>query len=82
MSQQSHWKQDTRLALRHSCQARSIVLVSSHHLSLRHSNKDGSKRCLITTTTPPLEEGPFGLYQVYLESAETLHEIEAWSTHQ
>jgi hypothetical protein len=33
----------TRMALRHSYQARSTVLVSSHNLSLRHSNKDGSK---------------------------------------
>jgi hypothetical protein len=82
MSQQSSWKQDTRLALCHSCQDRSTVLVSSHRLALRHNNKDGSKRCLITATTPPFEEGPFGLYQAYLESAQTLDEIEAWSTHQ
>jgi hypothetical protein len=33
-------------------------------------------------TTPPFEGGPFGLYQAYLKSAQTLHEIEAWSTHQ
>jgi hypothetical protein len=82
MSQQSSWKKDTRLDLHHSCQARSTVLVSSHHLALRHSNKDGRKRCLITTTTPPFEEGPFRLYQDYIESSQTLHEIEAWSTHQ
>jgi hypothetical protein len=25
-------------------------------------------------------EGPFGLYQAYLESVQTLHEIEVWST--
>jgi hypothetical protein len=27
--------------------------------------------------TPPFREGPFGLYQAYLESVQTLHEIEA-----
>jgi hypothetical protein len=26
--------------------------------------------------TPPFREGPFGLYQAYLESVQTLHEIE------
>jgi hypothetical protein len=59
MSQHLRWKQDTRLALRHNCQARSTILVSSHCLALRHSNKAGSKRCLITATTPPFEEGFF-----------------------
>ena len=81
MSQPSGWKQDTRLALCHICQAGSSVLVTSHLLALHYNNEAGSKRCLITTTTPPFEEGPFGLYQAYLESAQTLHEIEAWSTH-
>jgi hypothetical protein len=48
-----------------------------------HQHEDG-----ITTlgwqhnTTPPFEGGPFRLYQDYLESAQTLHKIEAWSTHQ
>jgi hypothetical protein len=78
MSQPSSWKQDTRLALRHDCQAGSTILVSSHLLALRHNNEAGNKRCLITTTTPPFEEGPFRLFQAYLESAQTLHEIEAW----
>jgi hypothetical protein len=32
--------------------------------------------------TPPFREGPFGLYQDYLESVQTLHEIEVCSTHQ
>jgi hypothetical protein len=77
MSQPSGWKQDTRLDLCHSYQAGSIVLVSSHLLALRHNIEAGSKRCLITTTTPPFEEGPFKLYQAYLESAQTLHEIES-----
>jgi hypothetical protein len=27
--------------------------------------------------TPPFREGPFELYQAYLESVQTLHEIEA-----
>jgi hypothetical protein len=38
MSQPSGWKQDTRLALRHSCQAGSAVLVSSHRLALCHNH--------------------------------------------
>ena len=37
-SQQSSWKQDTRMALRHSFQARSSMLVSSHCLYLRHNH--------------------------------------------
>ena len=49
-------------------------------MDLRHNYQDGST-ILVTTTTPPFKEGPFGLYQAYLESAQTLHEIEAWSTH-
>ena len=32
-------------------------------------------------TTPPFEGDPYGLHQAYLESAQTLHEIEVWSTH-
>jgi hypothetical protein len=95
-SQPSGQKQDTRLALRHSYPAGSTVLVTSSSCftsqplgrkqgtcpALCHNHQVGSKRCLITTTTPPFGEGPFRLYQAYLESAQTLHEIEAWSTHQ
>jgi hypothetical protein len=33
-------------------------------------------------TTPPFKGGPFGLHQACLESAQTLHETKAWSTHQ
>jgi hypothetical protein len=29
----------------------------------------------------PFKGGPFGLYQDCFESAQTLHETEAWSTH-
>jgi hypothetical protein len=42
-SQHSGWKQNTRLALHHSYQARSTVLVSSHRLALRHNTQAGSK---------------------------------------
>ena len=70
------------MALHHSDPAGSTVLVISHHLALRHNHQVESNRCLITATTPPFEEGPFGLFQAYLKSAQTLHEIEAWSTHQ
>jgi hypothetical protein len=51
MSQQSSWKQDIRLALRHSCQARSSVLVSSHHLALRHNHQVGSKILILLYVT-------------------------------
>jgi hypothetical protein len=43
MSQQSSWKQDTRLSLRHSYQDGSTVLVSSHRLALRRIIQAGSK---------------------------------------
>jgi hypothetical protein len=81
-SQPSGWKKDTRPDLRHNCQAISTILVSLHLLDLRHSNEAGSKRFLITKDTPLFKEDPFGIFQYYLESAQTLHDIEAWSTHQ
>jgi hypothetical protein len=58
------------------------VLVTSHHLALRHNHQVRRKISLIIATTPPFEEGPFRLYQAYLEISQTLYEIEAWSTHQ
>jgi hypothetical protein len=70
------------MALCHSYPAGSTVLVISHHLALRQNHQVRSKRCLITTYTPPFEEGPFRLYQAYLESTQSLHKIVVCSTHQ
>jgi hypothetical protein len=48
----------------------------SQQLSWKHNTS-----LAYLNTTPPFEGGPFRLYQAYLESDQTLHEIEAWSTH-
>jgi hypothetical protein len=48
------------------------------HLALRLTTRSEARN----KYTPPFREGPFGLYQAYLESVQTLHEIEAWSTRQ
>jgi hypothetical protein len=59
---------------------------SWHHntrLATHHQHKvDITTQGWQHITTPPFEGGPFELHQAYLESAQTLHEIEAWSTHQ
>jgi hypothetical protein len=49
------------------------------HLALRLTARSEARNNIYT---PPFREGPFGLYQAYLESVQTLHEIEVWSTHQ
>ena len=64
----------------------------THHLSLRLTVRSEAMSHLVlrltarseerNTYTPPFREGPFRLYQSYLESVQTLHEIEVWSTHQ
>jgi hypothetical protein len=43
------------------------------HLDLRITVRSEARN----TSTPPFREGPFGKYQAYLESVQTLHEIEA-----
>ena len=43
------------------------------HLALRLTVRSEARNIY----TPPFKEGPFGLYQAYLESVQTLHEIEA-----
>jgi hypothetical protein len=43
------------------------------HLSLRLTTRSKERN----TSTPPFREGPFGQYQAYLKSVQTLHEIEA-----
>jgi hypothetical protein len=43
------------------------------HLALRLTTRSEARNIY----TPPFREGPFGLYQAYLESVQTLHEIEA-----
>jgi hypothetical protein len=50
------------------------------HLALRLTARSEARNKYIYT--PPFREGPFGLYQAYLESVQTLHEIEVWSTRQ
>jgi hypothetical protein len=46
---------------------------SMTHLALRLTARSEARN----TSTPPFREGPFGQYQAYLESVQTLHEIEA-----
>jgi hypothetical protein len=43
------------------------------HLALRLTARSEARN----KYTPPFREGPFRLYQAYLESVQTLHEIEA-----
>ena len=50
------------------------------HLALRLTARSEARNIYIYT--PPFREGPSGLYQAYLESVQTLHEIEVWSSHQ
>jgi hypothetical protein len=57
--------------------ARSKVMT---HLDLRLTARSEARNKYIYT--PPFREGPFGLYQAYLKSVQTLHKIEVWSTHQ
>jgi hypothetical protein len=54
------------------------ALSNEAHLALRLTARSEARNIY----TPPFREGPFGLYQAYLESVQTLHEIEVWSTHQ
>jgi hypothetical protein len=46
---------------------------SMTHLALRLTTRSEARN----TSTPPFREGPFRQYQAYLESVQTLHEIEA-----
>jgi hypothetical protein len=48
------------------------------HLALRLTARSEARN----NYTPPFRDGPFRLYQAYLESVQTLHEIEVWSTRQ
>ena len=43
------------------------------HLALRLTVRSEARN----TSTPPFREGPFEQYQAYLESVQTLHEIES-----
>jgi hypothetical protein len=60
----------THLALRLT--ARSEARITQRH-ALRLTARSEARN----KYTPPFREGPFGLYQAYLESVQTLHEIEA-----
>jgi hypothetical protein len=67
----------THLALRLTTrlEARNTSSVMLYALSCFTSNNE--VRSKENIYTPPFREGPFGLYQAYLESVQTLHEIEA-----
>jgi hypothetical protein len=56
-----------------SCFTSNSEVRSMTHLALRLTTRSEARN----TSTPPFREGPFGLYQAYLESVQTLHEIEA-----
>jgi hypothetical protein len=59
-----------------------LEIFSTRLASQQHQHEDGNLHHKVgINTTPPFEGGPFGLYQAYIESAQTLNEIEAWSTH-
>jgi hypothetical protein len=56
-----------------SCFTSNSEVRSMTHLALRLTARSEARNIY----TPPFREGPFGLYQAYLESVQTLHEIEA-----
>jgi hypothetical protein len=56
-----------------SCFTSKSEVRSMTHLALRLTARSEARN----TSTPPFTEGPFGQYQAYLESVQTLHEIEA-----
>jgi hypothetical protein len=60
-----------------SCFTSNNEVRSMTHLALRLTARLEAR----ITSTPPFREGPFGQYQAYLESVQTLHEIEAYLTH-
>jgi hypothetical protein len=45
--------------------------------ALLYDSSNNEVRSKENIYTPPFREGPFGLYQPYLESVQTLREIEA-----
>jgi hypothetical protein len=59
-----------------SCFTSNSEVRSMTHLALRLTARSEARSNHITST-PPFREGPFGQYQAYLESVQTLHEIEA-----
>jgi hypothetical protein len=65
-------RSEARITQRHDLRltARSEAMT---HLALRLTTSSEARNIY----TPPFREGPFGLYQDYLESIQTLHEIEA-----
>jgi hypothetical protein len=60
----------THLALR-------LTARSEARNTRRHASRLTARSEARNTSTPPFREGPFGQYQAYLESVQTLHEIEA-----
>jgi hypothetical protein len=74
LTARSEARNTQRLALRLTARSEAMT-----HLALRLTARSEARNNIYT---PPFREGPFGLYQAYLESVQTLHEIEVWSTHQ
>jgi hypothetical protein len=67
-------RSEARITQRHaSCFTSNSEVRSMTHLALRLTARSEARNIY----TPPFREGPFGLYQAYLESVQTLHEIEA-----
>jgi hypothetical protein len=71
LTARSEARNTQRHALRLTARSKAMT-----HLALRLTARSEARN----KYTPPFREGPFGLYQAYLESVQTLHEIEVWST--
>ena len=78
---------EERITQRHSLRLIARSEAMTHiALHLTSSSKDNDSYFFTSNSevrskeniyTPPFREGPFGLYQAYLESVQTLHKIEA-----
>jgi hypothetical protein len=66
-------RSEARITRLTSCFTSNSEVRSMTHLALRLTARSEARN----TSTPPFREGPFGQYQAYLESVQTLHEIEA-----
>jgi hypothetical protein len=61
-----------------SCFTYNSEVRSNESSCFTSNSEDKSKEYIYT---PPFREGPFGLYQAYLESVQTLHEIKSFGQH-
>jgi hypothetical protein len=66
-------RSEARITQQGSCFTSNSEVRSMTHLALRLTTRSEARN----KYTPLFREGPFGLYQAYLESVQTLHEIEA-----